>query len=68
MQFLSFEFENEKEMRETVKKLWEQYGVSGEMAIRPLGSDRWRLDITSEKDLRDSTLEKFEKFRVKAGD
>jgi hypothetical protein len=66
MQFLSFEFDNEKDKNETVKKLWETYGVSGEMAIRPLGNGRWRVDITSEKELRDSTLEKFEKFRVEA--
>lgn len=68
MQFLSFEFDNEKDKTETVKKLWETLGVSGEMAIRPLANGRWRVDITSEKELRDSTLEKFEKYRVEAGD
>lgn len=68
MQFLTFEFESEKDLRETVKKLWEQYGVSGELAIRPLSGDRWRLEITSEKDLRDSTLEKFAQFRTENGD
>ena len=68
MQYLAFEFDNEKEMRDTAKRLWEQYGVSGETSMRPLGNGRWRLEITSEKDLRDSTLEKFEKFRVEVGD
>lgn len=68
MQFLAFEFEDEKEMRETVKKLWEGYGVSGEVAVKPMGSGRWRVEITSEKELRESTLEKFAKFRVEAGD
>lgn len=68
MQVLSFEFDNEKDKNETVKKLWETLGVSGEMAIRPLTNGRWRVDITSEKEMRDSTLEKFEKYRVEAGD
>lgn len=68
MQNLSFEFESEKEMRETVKKLWDTHNVSGEMAIRPIGNGRWRIDLTSEKELRDSTLEKFSQWRVEVGD
>ncbi|MDF2631045.1 MAG: hypothetical protein K0R39_4876 [Symbiobacteriaceae bacterium] len=64
MQYLSFEFENEKEMRETVKKLWDTHNVSGELSIRPIANGRWRVEVTSEKDLRDSTLEKFAQYRV----
>jgi hypothetical protein len=68
MQYMAFEFDDEKEMREIVKKLWEGYGVSGEVAIRPTSGGRWRVEITSEKELRDSTLEKFEKYKIDAGD
>lgn len=68
MQSLAFEFDSEKDMREIVKKLWDHHNVSGEMAIRPLANGRWRLDITAEKEVRDSTLEKLAQYRVEAGD
>lgn len=64
MQYLTFEFESEKELRETMKKLWEHYGVTGEVNMRPVTGGRWRLDVISEKELRDSTLEKFSQLRV----
>jgi hypothetical protein len=68
MQSMSFEFDNEKDMRDTVKKLWDVHNVSGELSVRPLGNGRWRVEVLSEKELRDSTLEKFAQFRVEAGD
>jgi hypothetical protein len=68
MKLLAFEFESEKELRDTVKKLWESLGVSGELAVRPLECDRWRLELTAEKELRETTLEKFAQYRVEAGD
>jgi hypothetical protein len=68
MKSLAFEFESEQELRETVKKMWEGHGVSGEMAIRPIAGGRWRLEIHAEKELRESTLEKFATYRVEAGD
>ena len=40
METLTFEFETEKELRDTVKKLWDNIGVTGEMVIRPLGGGR----------------------------
>lgn len=64
MQYLVFEFPTEQEMRETVKKLWESHNVSGEMAVRPLPGDRWRVEIHAEKDLRESTLEKYAEYRI----
>lgn len=68
MKVLAFEFESEKELRDTVKKLWESLGVTGELAVRPLADGRWRLEINSEKEIRDATLEKFAQYRVEAGD
>lgn len=64
MRYFVFEFEGEKDMRETAKKLWDHHGVTGEMAMNPLQNGKWRLSVNSEKDLRDSTLEKFAQYRV----
>lgn len=64
MRYFVFEFDGEKDMRETAKKLWENHGVTGEMAMHPLPGGKWRLAVNSEKDLRDSTLEKFAQYRV----
>lgn len=66
MQHMVFEFPTEKEMRETVNKLWDGLNVSGEMAIRPQKDGTWRLEVYSEKELRESTLEKFASYRVEA--
>ncbi|MGE5673807.1 MAG: hypothetical protein ACM3XM_07960 [Mycobacterium leprae] len=66
MQYLEFEFETEKELRDTVKKLWDGLNVSGEMVVRPMANGRWRLEVIAEKELRDSTLEKFSSFRIQA--
>ncbi|MBP2017749.1 hypothetical protein J2Z79_001134 [Symbiobacterium terraclitae] len=64
MQYLVFEFPTEKEMRDTVKKLWDGYNVSGEMMIRPLSGGKWRVEVHTEKELRESTLEKFADYRI----
>ena len=58
------EFENEKDLREVARKLWDGLGVTGEMGIKPVGGGRWRLEVISEKEVRDSTLEKLKGTRV----
>lgn len=68
MQVLAFEFESEKELRDTVNRMWDGLGVSGELSVRPISGGRWRLEITAEKELRESTLDKFAQYRVEAGD
>ncbi|HEY8348050.1 MAG TPA: hypothetical protein VIL07_12415 [Symbiobacteriaceae bacterium] len=68
METLTFEFESEKELRDVVKKLWDNIGVTGELAIRPLGGGRWRMELTPERELRSSTLEKLAPYRVETGD
>jgi len=67
MQQHVFEFGTEQELREAIDKFWIQYGVTGELNIRQVGA-RWRLEMISEKDLKDATLEKFSAYRVEAGD
>ncbi len=66
MQQVILDFDTEHDLREAAKKLWDGYKVTGEMAIRPLGNGRWRLELSSEKELRDSTLEKLNGQRVVA--
>ena len=68
MQYLVFEMDSKEKVQEVLKKLWEHYGVTGEVQVMPLGQDKWRLEISSEKELREATLEKFAEFRVEAGD
>jgi len=68
MQYLVFEFDNEATAREVADKLWKQHNVSGELSLRPVSGGRWRMEITSETDLRESTLEKYAAYRVESGD
>jgi len=68
VQYLTFEFDSEKELRDVMKKLRDHYGVTGELHVRKVGESRWRLQVHSEKELRESTLEKFSKWRVELAD
>lgn len=68
MQYLTFEFDNEQDLEQVIRRLWDQMGVTGELASRPLAGGRWRLEVQSEKDLRESTLEKLKQWRVEVGD
>lgn len=68
MQYLTFECATEAELRDLAKKLWEQHGVTGEMHMRAASGGKWRLEIASEKELRDTTLEKFAAYRLETGD
>lgn len=68
METFAFEFDSEQEMRDTVKRLWDDTGVTGELAIRPLGDGRWRLEVTPEKEIRANILEKLSAYRVEMGD
>lgn len=59
IQSFGLEFDTEEEMLETAKKLWNVHKVTGEMEMVALPNGKWRLNIHSEKQLRDSTLEKL---------
>lgn len=61
----SLEFDDEEAMRKAVKRLWEKNGVTGEVDMYPLENGRWRLDVHSEKTVRDSTIESLGGTRVK---
>lgn len=64
MRHLLFEFPTEKEMRDTVNKLWGPHNLSGELSVHPLPGGKWRVEIYAERDLRESVLEKFASYRV----
>jgi hypothetical protein len=64
LQSFVLEFDNEKDLREASKKLWDGLKVTGEMGVKPLGNGRWRLEVNSEKEIRESSLEKFKDYRV----
>ncbi len=63
MHSFAFEFENEADLRETAKKLMDDLDVTGEINIKPLGEGRWRMEVNSERELRESTLEKLKGYR-----
>lgn len=67
MQSFAFEFDNESDLRETARKLMEDLDVTGEINIKPLGGGRWRMDVSSERELRESTLEKLKGYRRDGG-
>lgn len=66
MKYFSFEFDNEQDLQAVKQQLWEKMGVTGELGTVNLGGGRWRLEVYSEKDLRESSLEKFKQFRREA--
>ncbi len=61
----ALEFDDEATLRKAVDKLWEKHEISGELEIRPLESGKWRLQVHSEKQLRDSTIDSLGGKRVK---
>lgn len=67
MQSFAFEFENEADLREVAKKLVEDLDVTGEINIKPQGDGRWRMEVSSERELRESTLEKLKGYRRESG-
>lgn len=63
MQSYTFEFENEHDLRETAGKLLDDLDVTGEVNIRPLGDGRWRMEVNSERELREATLSKLKGYK-----
>ena len=57
-------FDTEEALRQGARRLVGKFGVTGEIEMRPLTSGKWLLEVSSEKDLRDTTLEKLEGQRI----
>lgn len=66
LQSFAMVFEKEEELRRSARRLVVNLGVTGEIEIRPLPGGKWLLEVSSEKDLRDTTLEKLRGQRVEA--
>lgn len=65
MYSIAFEFETEKEMLHVADQLWKKYGLTGEQEMYPAGG-RYRLHVFSEKQIKDSILEKLPGKKVQA--
>jgi hypothetical protein len=59
-------FDTEEALRQGARRLVSKFGVTGEIEMKPLAGGKWLLEVSSEKDLRDTTLEKLEGHRVDA--
>lgn len=59
MQLITLEFEDEQAAERAVEHLWERLGLTGEISLKPQPGGGWRVEISSEKPLRASTLEKI---------
>ncbi len=66
IQSIALEFDSYAEMEKAAALLWNKYDVTGELELMPVSEERFRLTIHSEKQLRDSTLEKLPGKRVQA--
>lgn len=56
MYSFALESENERDLREMARRLLSVYGVTGEFDLRPLKDGRWRLEVTAEQALSETTL------------
>lgn len=66
MQSIALEFATEEDLNEATR-LIDRLNVTGEVAIRPLGGGRWRMDIHAERPIRESSLERLKARRLSAG-
>ena len=53
-------------MRKAVDRLWESGRVTGEILVRPLEGNRWRLEVHAEQAVGDQTIDSLGGKRVKA--
>ncbi|NLJ74859.1 MAG: hypothetical protein GX331_07705 [Firmicutes bacterium] len=63
---VGFEFETEETMLTVAEKLWTKYGVTGELEMYPTSNQKYRLNIHSEKQIKESILDKVPGKRMQA--
>jgi hypothetical protein len=56
---IAYEFETEEQMKAVADQLWNKHGITGEFEMYQAGNGRFRLHIYSEKQIRESVLEKL---------
>lgn len=59
MIWFTLEYDSRDEVREAVQVLVQRHNVTGEMSLRKADNGKWILNVSSEKNLRDSTIEKL---------
>ena len=59
MYSIAYEFETEEQMKAVADQLWNKHGITGEFEMYQAGNGRFRLHIYSEKQIRESVLEKL---------
>ncbi len=67
MQSFAMVFDTEEALRQGARRLMSKHGVTGEIEMKPLPGGQWLLQVSSEKDLRDATLEKLQGRRIDSG-
>lgn len=63
---IGFEFETEEQMLATAEKLWKKHGITGELEMYPTSNQKYRLNIHSEKQIRESILDQIPGKRMQA--
>ncbi|RJQ05592.1 MAG: hypothetical protein C4551_09235 [Bacillota bacterium] len=66
MQSFAMIFDTEDALRNGARRLMTKHGVTGEIEMKPLAGGKWLLEVSSEKELRDTTLDKLQGRRVDA--
>lgn len=61
----ALEFPDEASMRRAVTKLWDKLSITGEIDVMPTENGKWRMDVHSEKPIRDATIEALGGTRIK---
>jgi len=56
---IAYEFETEEQMQAVADQLWNKHGITGEFEMYQAANGRFRLHIYSEKQIKDSVLEKL---------
>lgn len=53
----ALEFESKEDLEKVFKELWIRKELTGEIEKLPLKDGRWRLNVHSEKQVRQSTID-----------
>lgn len=62
----ALEFDDKEELEKVFKLLWEKKQITGEIEKLPLRDGKWRLNVHSEKSIRQSTIDNLAGKQVKA--
>lgn len=64
MIWFALEYDSRDDVKEAVRTLLQRHNVTGELALKKAENGKWVLSVSSEKNLRDSTIEKLNGQRV----